>query len=104
MTDIDLSDHAIAYRIPAEKVGTTKDVHIRIGSAYSSDPRSGWFVYQFLASNNVCGMYRNGTWDKYGEPFGTAEEALEALLASQFTDRYDRWQTQRLLIDSRVGA
>jgi hypothetical protein len=89
-----LADHAIAYRIPAEEVGTTKPVHIRLGSAYSSDLRPGWFVYQFLAPNNICGMYHNGTWDKYGEPFDTAEEALEAVRASQYTDRYDRWQEQ----------
>lgn len=98
MSDTDarriLDRHAIAYMIPNDITNTTKSVHIRYNSIYSSDPRKGWFAYQHLGGMNDCAVYADGTWDKYGEPFDTPEAALDAAAKSTYADRYDRWEEQ----------
>lgn len=80
----DLQEYAVEWRIPADVCGQDKDVRIGIRPPFSSQPWTGFYVYQHVASNNIHALNHDGTWSyKYADPFDTAEEALKILLETR---------------------
>jgi len=91
---IDVAQYAriTQYKIPKSASGKPLVCYI-MGDIYTHR-RKGWFVFQYHASNNACGLNHNGTWDKYGEPFQSPQEAFDTLRNTEFLDQYDRYEEQ----------
>jgi len=78
-----------SYVVPAAATGLGSRLNIRWGGFHTSTKNvHGWYAMQIDTHDTT--LNHDGTWDKYGQPFETAELALELATTTEHTDRYGR--------------